>query len=184
MGISAHLLLSISLYRKKVKPQNIKNMENNILPIAVRKNYIGIALLPIENPSKPFSIFSYLFSSGIVFVILLFILIRLIKLIFNSNIINIPLKVSLRERIQQGIVLVSLFSFIAIAIITIIYFQDEYNEYHKSRLERKIDSVAKTASWQILNSKDSVVLIPDAKELSSIHKIDVNIYGTDGTAFE
>jgi two-component system, NtrC family, nitrogen regulation sensor histidine kinase NtrY len=178
-NFSAFIAFNIAL-PEKGKTTKYKEYGKQYLAYRSPKNYIGIALLPIENPSKPFSIFSYLFSSGIVFVILLFILIRLIKLIFNSNIINIPLKVSLRERIQQGIVLVSLFSFIAIAIITIIYFQDEYNEYHKSRLERKIDSVAKTASWQILNSKDSVVLIPDAKELSSIHKIDVNIYGTDG----
>jgi len=144
------------------------------------KDYIGISLVPSENYIKPFSIFSYLFCAGIILVIILLFLAYTFNKLFKIRLFHISFKISLQERIQQGIVIVSLFSFVAIGIITIIYFQDEYNEYHKSRLERKIDSVVKTASWQLINQSDSTVSIPDAKELSEIHKIDVNIYNADG----
>ena len=144
------------------------------------RNYIGIAALPVKSYIKPFSIFSYLFCAGILSVIILFLLVWLCRIVFKFELFYIRFKVSLRERIQQGIVLVSLLSFVAIGIITIFFFRDEYSDYHKSRLERKIDSVSKTASWQLISATDSVVKIPDALELSAIHKIDVNVYTIDG----
>ena len=156
--------------------------ENNIKYLLYRDNrdYLSIVQLAPENILKPFSIFSYIFCSGIIALILLFSLVFIINKIYKIKFLHIDFVLSLRERIQQGIVFVTVLSFIAIGIITILYFQDEYNNYHKTRLERKIDSVAKTAAWQILNNSDSIVRIPDAKELSGIHKIDVNIYNIDG----
>jgi hypothetical protein len=100
--------------------------------------------------------------------------------LFRIRLFHISFKISLQERIQQGIVIVSLLSFVAIGIITIVYFRDEYSQYHKSRLERKIDSVVKTATWQLVNETDSMLKIPDAAELSEIHKIDVNIFNANG----
>lgn len=152
----------------------------NYLAYRSKKDYIGIVEIPLTSILKPFSIFSYLFCAGIFAILFLFMMVWLSRKFYKVQLLFIKFKVSLRERIQQGIVFVSLLSFIAIGIITILFFQDEYNNYHKSRLERKIDSVEKTAAWQIVSSDDSLVKIPNAKELSAIHKIDVNIYSVEG----
>ena len=158
----------------------LKNEKKEFLALRNDKGYLGICSIPEENYVKPFSIFSYLFCSGIILVSLLLSFAYSFNKAFKIRLFYISFKISLQERIQQGIVIVSLLSFVAIAIITIIYFRDEYNEYHKSRLERKIDSVVKSATWNLLNSSDSTIKIPNAKELSEIHKIDVNIFDTAG----
>ena len=144
------------------------------------RNYLGLVALQATSWLQPFSLFSYIFCIGFLLLFLLFISLAALKYLFQWQPIVIEFKASLRERIQQGIVLVSLFSFIAIGVVTIFYFQNEYNDYHKQRLERKIASTAKTASWQIVNRPDSSQLIPDAKDLANIHKIDVNVYGLNG----
>ena len=144
------------------------------------RDYVAITTLPEESFLKPLSIFSYLFCSGIITVIIMFMLFWLFNKIFQRSVAIFLFKISLRERIQQGIVTVSLLSFVAIGVITIFYFQDEYTEYHRSRLERKIETTAKTAIWQIINSVDSIAVIPDARELAAIVKIDVNIYDING----
>jgi two-component system nitrogen regulation sensor histidine kinase NtrY len=160
--------------------QETKLDKKNYLIYCDTRNYTSMLILPKANFLNPYTVFSYLFCVGIIFLIFLLLGVILLKKAFKIKLFHISFKISLRERIQQGIVLVSLLSFVAIAIITVLYFQDEYNNYHKSRLERKIDSVAKTAIWQIQNNEDSTIKIPDATELSGIHKIDVNIYGVDG----
>lgn len=144
------------------------------------RNYVGVVILPNESIMKPLSIFSYLFCAGIITVVLMFVTLWFFEKIFKFNILKFSFKISLRERIQQGIVVVSLLSFLAIGVITIFYFQDEYTDYHRSRLERKIESTEKTASWQILNGGDSLTHVLNAMELAAIHKIDVNIYGLNG----
>jgi len=159
---------------------NLKKDNKTYIALSNEKEYVGIALIPEENYIKPFSIFSYLFCSGIILVITLLSFAFIFNKIFKIRLFHISFKISLQERIQQGIVIVSLLSFVAIGIITIVYFRDEYNEYHKSRLERKIDSVVKTAGWQLINDSDSIIKIPNARELSDIHKIDVNIFNADG----
>jgi two-component system nitrogen regulation sensor histidine kinase NtrY len=145
-----------------------------------KQDYIAMVELGEESWLKPLSIFSYLFCSGIIAIILMALFVWVARYFFKIKILPIKFQASLRERIQQGIVVVSLLSFVAIGFITIIYFQNEYTDYHKSRLKRKISSAEKTASWQIINSSDSLDKIPDAKELANIHKMDVNVFDLQG----
>jgi signal transduction histidine kinase len=92
----------------------------------------------------------------------------------------VEFEISLRERVQRGIVVVTLLSFVAIAIITVFYFQYEYSEYHRQRLKEKISNTAQTVLWQLQTNNDTTFATLDAKRLADIHQIDVNLYDTWG----
>lgn len=141
---------------------------------------ISIVMVPKLNIFKVFTVFAYIFCFGIFLLLagqfINFLLYKTIK----KRFIGLSFENTLREQIQRGIIMVTLASFVAIAIITIWYYSSEYNEYHTDRLLRKISSTARTALWQIHESQDSVVRLPDARSLADIHKIDVNIYDLGG----
>jgi len=141
---------------------------------------ISIIQVPKFNIFKILSVFAYLFCFSIFLLIFIQIVNFSIKKLSGKDFLRVHFDHSLREQIQRGILLVTLSSFVAIAIITIIYYSYEYNNYHRSRLQRKVASTAKTAVWQIHESKDSVLKLPSAKDLADIHRIDVNIYDLGG----
>lgn len=136
--------------------------------------------IPKMHPSQILSVFAYIFCLGVFVLLICQFLNTVFQKLFNINFIHLKFENSLREQIQKGIILVTLASFVAIAIITIWYNSIDREEYHSSRLERKINSTARTAMWPIHESTDSLVRIPEAKLLSKIQKIDVNIYDLGG----
>lgn len=128
-----------------------------------------------------FSLFSYLFCLLLFLLLFLVAVNRLLRYVPKIRPLPLNFERSLRARMQVSIVLLILGSFVAIALITIIYFQYEYTDYHRERLDRKIESTAQTATWQIQNGLDSVTNYPDVNGLADIHKMDVNLYDTDGS---
>jgi signal transduction histidine kinase len=151
------------LYRDKEQPNNI-----------------SIIQLPRFNFYQSISVFAYLFCFGLFLLLSVQLVDVLFRQLTKKELLQIKFENSLREQIQKGILLVTLSSFIAIALITILYYRYDYMDYHKSRLLRKVTTTAKTASWQLNQSQDSIIKLPDAKELADIHKIDVNIYALNG----
>jgi len=141
---------------------------------------ISIVIVPKLDIFEVFTAFAYIFCFGIFLLLtgqfLNYILFKIIKIKFAG----LNFENTLREQIQRGIIMVTLASFVAIAIITIWYYSSEYESYHKSRLLRKISSAARTAVWQIHENQDSVIRLPNARSLADIHKIDVNIYDLGG----
>lgn len=128
-----------------------------------------------------FSLFSYLFCLLLFLLLFLVGLNQLLRYLPKVNALQLNFERSLRARMQVSIVLLILASFVAIALITIVYFQYEYTDYHRERLARKIESTAQTATWQIQSSRDSVTSYPDVNGLAEIHKMDINLYDDDGT---
>lgn len=141
---------------------------------------VAIVTVPVFKVFKAFTIFAYIFCFGIFLLLSLQITNKLLFQLIQKQFIPTNFENSLREQIQRGIIMVTLASFVAIAIITILYYSSEYDDYHKSRLLRKISSTARTAVWQIHEGQDSVPKLPNAKSLADIHKIDVNIYDLGG----
>lgn len=127
-----------------------------------------------------FTVFAYIFCFGIFLVFSLYLSNTLITRMTGKAFLEVEFENSLGEQIQRGIILVTLASFVAIAIITILYYSNEYDDYHRARLLRKISSTARTAVWQIREGTDSIVSLPKARSLADIHKIDVNIYDLGG----
>lgn len=141
---------------------------------------IAIVAIPVFNTFKSFTIFAYIFCFGIFLLLSLQLVNELLFKITKKYFIYTNFENSLREQIQRGIIMVTLASFVAIAIITILYYSSEYDDYHKSRLLRKISSTARTAVWQVHEGQDSIPKLPNARSLADIHKIDVNIYNLGG----
>ncbi|MCP4441675.1 MAG: HAMP domain-containing histidine kinase [Aureispira sp.] len=126
------------------------------------------------------SIFAYIFSFGVFLLGMLILVNFVFNKLFSKIVFNFNFADSFRERIQRGIIIVTLLSFVAIAFVSIRQFSMEYQDYHQSRLKRKINSTSKTATWKIQQSSDSLGILPSAKSLADIHKIDVNLFDTDG----
>ncbi|MCH2021324.1 MAG: ATP-binding protein [Saprospiraceae bacterium] len=143
-------------------------------------NNISIIKIPKSNIFRFLSIFAYIFCFGVFLLLGGQFINFTFRKITGLNFIDHHFENSLREQIQRGIILVTLASFVAVAIITILYYSIESEEYHRARLLRKINSTARTAIWQIHQSKDSITKLPEAKSLADIHKIDVNIYDLGG----
>ncbi len=134
---------------------------------------------------KPVSLFSYMFCLQFVVFLLLIFINRLIQALPKGMYqINIGNKPSLRSRINASVISVIVVSFIAIGAITVIYFQQEFQEYHQGRLERKVRGVLATAKSEMQEHPASDNFLPNVTKLSDIHNMDINLYGLDGSLVE
>lgn len=167
-------------YHKMLKTENKANSDYLTYRSQDGGHNFSMVKVPKISPFEILSVFAYIFCFGI-FLLLISQLLNLLSVqLLGINFINLKFENSLREQIQRGIVLVTLTSFVAIAIITFWYYSTQYEDYHTSRLKRKINSTARTAVWQIHGSPDSIINLPKARSLADIHKIDVNIYDLGG----
>ncbi|MFN8283750.1 MAG: HAMP domain-containing sensor histidine kinase [Chitinophagales bacterium] len=134
-----------------------------------------------------FSVFSYM----VIFFLFFFILIdwvgfsdrfwseNAIKDFFSGN--------TLQKQIQNAMIALVLFSLAVIGIVTLVYFQYQYNIYHNSRLLKKVNAVMKNVSQYYVddyptygeNTFDKVIQ-QRVKTLSNIHALDINVYNTKG----
>ncbi len=134
---------------------------------------------------KPISLFSYMFCLQFAVFLLLIFINRLIQALpkgmYRISIGNTP---SLRSRINASVISVIVLSFIAIGAITVIYFQQEFQEYHQGRLERKVRGVLATAKSEMQEHPASIGFLPNVNKLSDIHNMDINLYGLDGALIE
>lgn len=98
---------------------------------------------------KPLSLFSYVFTLLVV-AVLLFSAIN-----YWTNALPGPLnfwrttKPSLRNQFQFWVISMILVSFFGIGFVSVLFFQDSTNEYHKGRLDRKVTSALASVNYQI-----------------------------------
>ena len=98
---------------------------------------------------KPLSLFSYVFTL-LAFAVLIFGTIN-----YLTNALPGPLnflrssKPSLRNQFQFWIIGMILFSFLSIGFVTVWYFQQSSNNYHKGRLDRKVTSALANVNYEI-----------------------------------
>ncbi len=98
---------------------------------------------------KPLSLFSYVFTL-LTIAVLLFAGIN-----YYTNALPGPLnfmrttKPSLRNQFQFWVISMILFSFLGIGFVTVWYFQQSSNDYHKGRLDRKVTSALASVTYEI-----------------------------------
>ena len=97
-------------------------------------------------------------------------------------------KFSLRTRIFIAMIFIVVMASLLIAAVTIYQYNEQAEEYHKSRLERKEEAIKSAIIYELgrdtIRGFESYVL-PDIlerklNEISDIHNLDVNIYDLDG----
>ncbi len=143
-------------------------------------NNLAIILIPDAYFWHNFTLFAYIFCTALAVFAFIMVLFWLWYKLFNFNLLSLGVEISLRERIQTGIVLVSFCSFLVIAVITIIYFRNEYNSYHQDNIKDRIKDAAKFASLKTQTQFDNKSPYPRALELAELIQLDVSLYQLNG----
>ena len=94
---------------------------------------------------------------------------------------------TLQKQIQNSMIALVLFSLAIIGIVTLVYFQYQYNIYHNSKLLKKVNAVMKNMAQYYVdefpiygNNTFDKVIQQKIKVLSGIHALDINVYNTKG----
>jgi len=95
---------------------------------------------------------------------------------------------SLRVRIFIAMVLLLLLASILIAAVTIYQYNEETQDYHKKRLERKeaaikehINFVIKETTYVVSTEKVPLIFKDEIYKIADIHNLQINLYDLEGT---
>lgn len=96
-------------------------------------------------------------------------------------------KLSLRVRIFFAMILLILLASVLIAVVTIFQFNEQAQNYHKDRLERKeenikrhIDFVIRETTYPVTTEYISLIFKDEIHKIADIHQLQVNLYDLDG----
>ena len=97
-------------------------------------------------------------------------------------------KFSLRTRIFIAMIFIVVIASILIAAVTIYQFNEQAEEYHNRRLERKEEAIKSAITYELerdtINEFETVslpiILEQKLNEISDIHNLDINIYDLKG----
>ena len=128
---------------------------------------------------------SYLFALLVGVIVIIGAAHRIYPFLPNDPKLAILPNPSLRNRIQFSVVAVIFVTFLVIAFFTLYNFQSSNEEYHQGRQVRKTNAVLRQAQRELAFVSDSALwemntLHDIAEALSSIHKLDVNLYDLSG----
>ncbi|MEM9821382.1 MAG: ATP-binding protein, partial [Bacteroidota bacterium] len=132
---------------------------------------------------KAISLFSYIFGMLLCFMIGFSIINTFFHILPGTLDFSHFQKPSLKNRIQLAVISLTVVSFISIGIVTVWFFKTSSEEYHEKRLARKTSSVLTDTQHEIelLSQLDSSFDIRSIlKPISIIHRIDINLYDTNG----
>ncbi len=94
---------------------------------------------------------------------------------------------SLRARIFLAMILLVLLASILIAIVTIIQYNEEAQDYHQDRLDRKeenikqsIDYAIRETTYPVTTENIPLIFKDEIYKIATIHKLQINLYDLDG----
>lgn len=97
-------------------------------------------------------------------------------------------RLSLRVRIFFAMILLVLIASILIAAVTIYQYNEEAQDYHRNRLERKednikrhIDFVIRETSWEINTDRVPLIFREEIYKIADIHQLQVNLFDLEGS---
>ena len=128
------------------------------------------------------------------FIMSAFILLGIVLVLIYAKFSNVQKQsiftLSFRKKITFFMMLLGFFTFFVFGVLTIGYFSNQYNKYHKKRLVRKQKAILKSLNFtlaknEIETEKDlslyyQNILNNDLKKISDIHSMDMNIYNLNG----
>ena len=96
-------------------------------------------------------------------------------------------KLTLRARIFIAMVLLVVLASVLIAVVSIFQYNEESQDYHKNRLERKeqniqehINFVLRETTYEIKTERIPLIFKEKIYEIASIHKMQLNLYDLEG----
>ena len=92
---------------------------------------------------------------------------------------------SLQTKIQRSMIGLVIFSLIIVGIVTLYFFQNQYNNYHNNKLFKKIESLTTDLKYQYEDVQDSTnyfqnTIADNIKKLTDVHALDMNVYDKQG----
>ena len=97
-------------------------------------------------------------------------------------------KLSLRTRIFIAMILLVLLSSILIAAVSIYQYNEETQDYHKQRLDRKetaiirsLDFVIRETTFPVTTANVPLIFKTKIYEVAEVHKIQINLYDLEGS---
>lgn len=94
----------------------------------------------------------------------------------------------MRVRIFFAMILLVLIASILIAAVTIYQYNEEAQDYHRNRLERKednikrhIDFVIRETSWEINTDRVPLIFREEIYKIADIHQLQVNLFDLEGS---
>jgi len=97
-------------------------------------------------------------------------------------------KLSLRTRIFIAMILLVLISSILIAAVAIHQYNEETQDYHKQRLDRKekaiirsLDFVIRETTFPVITENVPLIFKEKIYEVSEVHQIQINVYDLEGS---
>lgn len=97
------------------------------------------------------------------------------------------IKLSLRARIFLAMILLVLLTSVLIAFVTIYQYNEEAQDYHNDRLDRKeenikqsIDYTIRETTYPVTTENMPLIFKTEIYKISSIHKLQINLYDLDG----
>ncbi len=173
------------------KEENFKERSDLIYTSLDGGVVVTIAKATEDNLKKAISLFSYIFCT-LLFFVLIFAIINYFRRILPESInFFISKGPSLRNKIQFSVIGMILVSFVAIGIVTVWYNNNDKNEYHSKRLQRKTEQVEEAAHYAVAlllkdstnaftSSLDNLSNLDIVRPMSRISRLDVNMYDLNG----
>ncbi len=138
------------------------------------------------------TLFSYFFFCYLLITAILWLINTIVHSRLNRKRIIAYWQLSLRNQIHGAIILISVISFVVIALASVMFFIFRYESNNREKLNRTIRIMEKevkstiTSGWSLtdstqLNTLDYDQRLEDAvQKISDIHGVDVNLYDLEG----
>jgi len=167
-------------------PIEIKdNVRSHLIYRAANQNLVVISK-ELPTARRMITLFAFLF------VLLLVVILMLV--VFNSFFKSLPAifnftfdkVMSIRTRIQMAVIVLTVIFFFSIGFVTVRYFSEERENYHEGRLERKGKTILTDTNLELedfysRNGHKNFDYDRMLKRISTVHRMDVNIYDKSGT---
>ncbi len=166
-----------------IKYQEINENDKSIL-IYEPQNSMAIVLVKTNRDFLDYITFvAYLFFAFL-FVTFIFLFInKIVNSNFNFKLFLSSIQFNIRSQIRAVIIFVSLFSFIIIGVVTIIFFIEKFNQASQDRLVKSVNNISSdivnlyNADSNYLKAKHDPELLIYAKQLG----VDINMFDSTGS---
>ena len=138
------------------------------------------------------TLFAYLFCASLLLVTFFQLASFLIRSSYEGSLVREMRNTSIRNQIYGTIIFLSLFSFVVIGAVTILFFIQRYDRNNRDMLSRTIqvmseelegrmpEMISVDAGFRARDSAGTVKWQALVEQISEVHNADVNIYDLDG----
>lgn len=133
------------------------------------------------------TMFSYVFCSFLLLTFIFWAFSNMVGTVFRLDNLQRMWKTTIRNQVHSTIIMLSLFSFLVIGLVTVLIFRNRFETGNREMLSRTIKILERELKIEKTtydaSGKDSLFETLGARvsELSGVHEVDINLYDLKGT---